>query len=469
MQDTDWGSFSLLPLIVTLILAFVTRSALIAMLVGVVVGSLMVSVIPAVGLNELFQFSLGNANFIWICEIVMLLGVFFELVRRSNALATLSEKFHSTQAGRRRVEISAWAMGIAIVDDYFSPLMTGAIVRPMSDRVLIPREKLAFILDATTSSVCIIVPFTAWGAYFSGLLAAQAGPIDSTEAGLGVFIEAIAYNYYPLIMIVFTLFIAAGIMPDFGAMRSAERRVKETGQLIRPGSKPLQLSDDHSVAGEPGSKPPLLVLELLMPIILLVAIGVWSLITMGSVKIVEAFMVADCWLIVVHFTRGRFESVAEIGEVIGTGVKNVMPALLIIALAYTLNAVTTQLGASRVLVELFEDVLQPGYLVVFTFLITALISFATGTSWGSYALMVPVTLPLAFELTGGQLDVVVYQTVAAIAGGGIFGDHASPVSDTTVLSSAGAGSDHIDHVLTQMPYALSVAAVTTLIYIVQAF
>jgi Na+/H+ antiporter NhaC len=195
MNGIDWGLWSLLPLLATLILAFATRSAMIAMLVGVFAGTLMLGSAPGAGLNQVFQASLGNADFIWICEIVVLIGILFELFRKSGVLGVLAERVSGGAKGRRRVELSAWGMGFLIVDDYFSPLLTGAVMRPLSDQARIPREKLAFILDSTTASVCILVPFTAWGAYVASLIAAQGGPVGSTEQGLSVFISAIPYNF----------------------------------------------------------------------------------------------------------------------------------------------------------------------------------------------------------------------------------------------------------------------------------
>ena len=464
MEHVDWGLWALLPLVATLVLAFLTRSALVAMLTGAFVGTLMLGAAPGVGLNELFQASLGNGNFIWICQIVVLIGILFELFKRAGVLGSLAARFSSGKSSRRGVELSAWGMGFLIIDDYFSPLLTGAILRPMSDRAAVPREKLAFILDATTASVCILVPFTAWGAYVSSLIAAQGGAVESVEQGLAVFIGAIPYNFYPILMILFTLLVCAGLVPDFGPMRRAERRAAETGALLRPGATPLAGSDDMDVSGQSVDRRPSLLMELLVPVLLLVTVGAWSLIEAGSVKIVEAFLLANSYLILVLAIRGDFKSVTEVADMIVDGTKSVMAALLIVALAYALNAVTHELGADEVIVEQFASGLSPNSLVVLTFVITAAISFATGTSWGAYALMMPVTLPVAFEFSGGEVTPLVYQAVAAVAGGGIFGDHASPVSDTTVLSSVGAGSDHIDHVVTQLPYALLVAAITVVLY-----
>ena len=465
MEEMNWGMLSLLPLLVTLVLAFVTRSALIAMLAGTFAGTLMLGSAPGSGLNELFQSSLGNGDFIWICEIVVLIGILFELFKRAGVLGALARRFIGGSNNRRSVELSAWGMGFVIVDDYFSPLLTGAVMRPMSDRVKIPREKLAFILDSTTASVCILVPFTAWGAYIASLIAAQGGAVGSVDQGLAVFIGAIKYNFYPMLMLLFTLLICAGVIPDFGPMRKAERRVTETGNLIRPGANPLVSGgDDEVVFEEVDGKKPSLLLELLVPVLLLIGVGAWTLIETGSVKIVEAFMLANAWMFSVLAVRGRFKSIVEVGDIIVSGTQSVMAALLIIALAYSLNAVTTELGAGQFIIDQFTSGLTPNSLVVITFLLTAAISFSTGTSWGAYAMMMPVALPVTFEFSGGEISPLVYQTVAAIAGGGIFGDHASPVSDTTVLSSVGAGSDHIDHVVTQLPYAVLIAVLTTGIY-----
>lgn len=464
MNEIGWGFWSVSPLLVTLVLAFWTRSALISMLAGVFIGTLMLGFAPGVGLNQLFQTSLGNEDFIWICEIVLLIGILFELLRRSGVLGVLARRVSSGASGRRKIELSAWGMGFVIVDDYFSPLLTGAVMRPLSDRARIPREKLAFILDSTTASVCILVPFTAWGAYLASLIAVQGGPVENVEQGLAIFIGAIPYNFYPILMLLFTLLMCAGLIPDFGPMRRAERRARETGQLVRPGAKPLAGTTEEPLPDEAVGGKAAILTDLLVPVALLVTVAAWSLVASGSVRIVEAFMLADTYLVLLLAARGTFASVADLADVVVNGAKSVMEALLIVALAYALNAVTNQLGAADVIIEKFSGDLSTNSLVVLTFAITATISFATGTSWGAFAMMMPVALPVAFALSDNALTPLVYQTVAAVAGGGIFGDHASPVSDTTVLSSVGAGSDHIDHVLTQLPYALVVAAITIVLY-----
>ena len=465
MTPQTWGAWSLLPLAVTLALAFLTRSALLAMLAGTFVGTLMLGGAPGVGLNELFQSALGNAEFIWICEIVVLIGIMFALFRRAGVLAELAGRFSRRHGSRKRVEVTTWGMGLVIVDDYFSPLLSGSVMRPLSDRAGIPREKLAFILDSTTASVCILVPFTAWGAYLASLIAAQGGPVTSVEQGLSVFIGAIPYNFYPLLMLAFTLLVCLGIVPDFGPMRRAEQRARGGGGLLRTGARPLLASDDDDVSARRRAAQPSLRYELLLPVCLLIGVGAATLLATGSVRIVEAFLLVDVYLVAVLAVRREFQGLEDVAELIVTGARSVMAALLIVALAYALNAVTAQLHAADFIIGRFAGHLTPNTVVALAFGIAALISFSTGTSWGAYALMIPVALPVAYEFSGGELTPLVYQTVAAVAGGGIFGDHASPVSDTSVLSSVGAGSDHMDHVVTQLPYALLIAALTFSLYL----
>lgn len=462
---TDWGLWSLTPLGVTLLLAFVTRSALLAMLIGVFVGTLMVGAVPGAGLNALFQASLGNADFIWICEIVVLIGILFELFKRADVLDALAQRFSARGGGRRRVELSTWGLGLVIVDDYFSPLMAGTVMRPLSDRARIPREKLAFLLDATTASVCILVPFTAWGAYVASLVASQVGGGMTADRALSVFIAAIPYNFYPWLMVAAALLLALGWLPDVGPMRRAERRARETGAVLRPGAQPLTDLGEGAAAAPPLPGRASLLMELALPVAVVIGIGVWSLVALGSVKIVEAFMAGVTSLVVVLGARRRLRRVRDLTDVIVRGAQGVMPALLVVALAYALNAVAQQLGVGAAIVAWFDGGLDGGRLVALTFGVTAAVAFSTGTSWGAFALMMPVALPVALDNAGGPMTPLVFQTVAAVAGGGIFGDHASPVSDTTVLASVGAGSDHMDHVVTQLPYALAGALLTIAAYL----
>ncbi len=464
------GIYSLLPLVIALLIAFKTRSAVFSLFTGCIVGVVMLSFgsgehsdNPLVNLNNLFQNSLGNGDFIWICLIVFLIGILFELFKHAGVIQGFTQKMSVRANSHKSVGLTAWFMGLVIVDDYFSPLMSGAVMRPLSDKVKMSREKLAFILDSTTASVCILMPFMAWGTMMTGLIKAQGVAVESIEQAFSVFLYSIPYNFYSILLLFFSLAIVLKIIPDFGPMKKAEIRAKTTGKVIRDGGMPLLNSDNNITRIIENVN---LKLEFLMPVLIVFGSIIASLWLYGSVKIVESFMAAILYLMMIMAFKKRFENIEHLTRLVVDGVKEVMPAIVIISLAYSINGVTKELGAATYIIEITNDYMNPTLLVAMTFVLTALFSFATGTSWGAYALMIPLSLPMAYSLNGGVVDSLLLQTVAAIAGGGIFGDHASPVSDTSILASTGAGSDHMDHVITQLPYALTVAMITTVIYIV---
>jgi Na+/H+ antiporter NhaC len=243
----EWGMLSLAPMFAALVIAFRTKSAAFALLAGCIIGVILLGLNPTSGLRELFQRALGNGAFIQVNLIVCLLGILFALLKETGAIGSFAMQFSRTQQSPRRVAVTTWAMGFFIVDDYFSPLMTGAIMRPLTDSIRMSREKLAFILDSTTASVCILVPFAAWGAYFAGLILAQGGPVETPLQAMEIFIQAIPYNFYPILLIIFTLGICLRLIPDYGPMRLAERRAFETGALIRKGSTPLITTDSAEI------------------------------------------------------------------------------------------------------------------------------------------------------------------------------------------------------------------------------
>jgi Na+/H+ antiporter NhaC len=466
MEDSmNWGVMSLLPLIVALAIAFASRSAVFSLLVGCITGVVMLGSDPARGLNGLFQDALASREFIWVCMIVVLIGVLFALFRHVGVVAAFARRISVQSHSPRRIGFTAWCMGFFIIDDYFSPLITGAVMRPLTDAVKMSREKLAFILDSTTASVCVLVPFTAWGAYITSLILVQKGPVSNPGEAMSVFVHAIPYNFYSILLVIFTLGICLKLIPDFGPMRKAEHRAITTGAVLREGAMPLINTEGQNVIEDQGRGEASLIADLLVPVVCVFGIVIGSFVWLQEVLIVEAFLVAVTYLSISLLWRRRIAGIEELVRIATEGVKDVMPAIMVVALAYCINYVTQSLGAADYLVAVTARLFTPELLVAATFLLTALISFSTGTSWGAFALIMPIALPMAYAFTGGQIDPLVFKTVAAVTGGGIFGDHASPVSDTSVLSSAGAGSDHMDHVITQLPYALVVAVCTIILYL----
>ncbi len=462
----NYGVFSLAPLVTTIVLAFIWKDAILALFLGCTVGILMIGLDPARGFSQLAQQALGNEDFIWIALIILFIGILFGLFKRAGVIHEFVNKASAKVSSRKSAKILAWVLGLFIVDDYFSPLMTGTVMRPITDTHRISREKLAYILDATTSSVCTLIPFMAWGAFLGGLVLEQGGPVSSIDQGIAVFARSIPYNFYSIITVLLTLLVAMEIFPDFGPMRKAEKRSLETGKVLRDGANPMTGSELDDLFPQDSSSKVYLFAHLVMPMLIIIGIAGYTFVAMGSIKICEAFMAAVFYTSLALFATKTVRSVPDFMKTVMSGMQGVLPALTILALAYCLNTVTKGLGAANYILTAAEGWLTPSLLVMITFLAAAVISFSTGTSWGAFAVVMPFALPVAYSLSGGVVTPVVLKTVAALTGGGIFGDHASPVSDTTVLSSMGAGCDHIDHVKTQLPYALLVALITCGLYYV---
>lgn len=469
----NFGAWSLAPLAIALFTAFWTRSAIFALFMGCVSGVLMIGFgetsgpfNPIYGLSDLIQNSLGGGEFIWISLIVVFIGILFELFKRSGVITKFAESVSKQCETPRQVKTTSWVMGFLIVDDYFSPLMTGPIMRPLSDKAIVPREKLAFILDSTTASVCVLVPFMSWGAYLAGLIAKEGGPVADIDAAISVFANSIPYNIYPILLLIFALLICIEKLPDFGPMKTAEARAAKKGKLLRDGAMPMVSEEGDDLFAADASQSSLL-LDLVIPVVVIFSTVLVSYFVFDNMKIAEAFMTAVFYLAISLYLRKVVPTVTELTNIALSGIKSVMPAIVLMALAYCINTVTKDLGAAEYIMSASEGLMTPSLFVAVSFFITAVISFSTGTSWGAYALMIPFVLPIAYSYSSGiATDPIVYKAIAAVVGGGIFGDHASPVSDTSVLSSIGAGSDHMDHVITQIPYALAVGASTFLIYLV---
>ena len=343
-------------------------------------------------------------------------------------------------------------------------------MRPLSDEKHIPREKLAFLLDSTCSSVCTIIPFMAWGAYVAGLVADIGGPVTSTNEGVAAYIAAIPFNFYAISLLVITLLVALEIIPDFGPMKKADKRAKETGAVLREGAVPMigsELEELQSGKEELKVKPSVL-LDFIIPVIILVVMAVVTYITKGGVKILECFIVAVFYLAIEMSIRGIFDSVKDMVDTATKGIKSVMSATLILALAYCINTITNSMGAADFIINSTESWMTPVMFLAVTFIIGALMSFFTGSSWGTFAICIPLAVPMAYSFTGGELGTLVYTAIGAVVSGGLFGDHCSPVSDTTVLSSLGAACDHIDHVRTQVPYAILAATISVIGWIIVA-
>ena len=461
----NYGILSLAPALIAVILAFITREALFSILCGVLVGLLITGQDLLFGFTGLIQSALGNADYIWVIGIEVFIGIMVAFFQKSGAIEAvankLNEKLHITP---RIAQIMGAALGILVFfSDYFSPLFVGNVMRPITDKAKVSREKLAWLCDCTSAPVCITLPFSAWGVYVAGLVVGF-GTFATAEAGQNAVIHASVFQLYGILTIVMIFLVALGFIPDFGPMKKAEERARTTGKVIADGSTPMLSNELDNIKPKEGFKPNI-VLHFLIPAIIIICTTIGTYVVMGSAKTLEAFVLAVTYQAIVLLIQKAFD-IREMIQVATEGIKSVVSAMLILSLAYCINAISKTLGTANFVISVTESWMTPATLLAMTFAVCAFISFFTGTSWGVYAIMIPIAMPLAFNMAGGVEGSLVYAEIAAVMGGGAFGDHCSPLSDITILSSLGAGSDHVDHVKTQLPYALSVAVLCLIGYII---
>jgi Na+/H+ antiporter NhaC len=460
-QPESLGALSLLPATVAIVLAFLTRNTVFSLAVACFVGVL-VSGQGLMGFPNLLKNALGTTAFSWIFLLELFIGMLIAFFQRTGAIRNFSAWVASLNMTRMRVQLAAWIMGMFVFfSDYFSPLFVGSTMRELSDRFHISREKLAYIADSTSAPVSVLVPVTGWAVFIAGLLIGM-GPIADPADAIQVFVASIPFNIYSILAVIMVGLIAGGIVPEFGPMKTAERRAMESGKVLRDGAEPLmgeELTDIQPYEGVRTS----LFWNFVLPVLIVIGIAVGSFAMTSSALTMEAFLLSAVVTGVIMRIQGiPFADIMNTGM---SGIKGVMPAIVILAFAYALNDLSKSMQTASYIVSQTEAWLTPGLLPALTFLIAGIIAFSTGTSWGTFAIMMPIAVPLAFSFTGDSLDVVVYATVAAVAGGGVFGDHCSPLSDTSILASTGAASDHIDHIKTQMPYALSVGVISLAAYL----
>lgn len=459
---------SLLPILVALILAFWSKNAIFALLTGSAVGALLLGMDPVSGLAELFQSALGSSWFIWVLMIEVWIGIIVAGFQRAGVIDTFSEKASKWIKTRRSSSGFAWGLGVfCFFSDYFSPLFSGPIARPLTDKFKVSREKLSYILDSTSAAVPTIIPISGWAVFIAGLLVDH-GTIDNTSEAMSAFVTSIPYNFYGFLAIGLAALFAFDIIPDFGPMKKAEKRAQDEGKVIADGSTPMMGKELEEVEPPEGMRGGLAV-YLFVPVGIIIGIALSTFFILEDVKILVAFMTAAIYLLVVLGARGFFDDITEAMDTAQEGIKGVLPAIIVLSLAFTINQVTGELGGAEYLISITEAWISPMLLLALTFVMAGIIAFLTGTSWGTYGMMIPFVVPMAFSLNGGALGPIVYATIGAVTGGGVFGDHCSPVSDTTILSSLGAGSDHIDHVSTQIPYAVTAAVISLAMYLVLAF
>jgi Na+/H+ antiporter NhaC len=350
------------------------------------------------------------------------------------------------------------------LESNFGLLVSGSIARPLFDKCRISREKLSYFIDATCAPKCILIPLNAWGAYIITILAAQnvANPV-------ALLISALPLNFYALsaLILVFTVILTGW---NIGPMREAERRVIEEGKLLRDGAEPMMSADVAMAPAKEGIEKR--AFNMLVPIVVMVATVPVAMWLTGDGNIMDGSgSRAVLWGVIVGLMTGAvlykaqgIMTIAELSENIIRGIQGLVPLAIVLSLAFAIGATTRALGTGVFVAQAAQATVNPGFVPAIVFLLACFIAFSTGTSWGTFAIMIPIVIPMV-ELLGLHPGLA----LAAALGGGIFGDHCSPISDSTIVASMAAATDHIDHVRTQLPYSLTAAGAATALFLLFGF
>ena len=463
---------SLVPPIIAIVLALVTKEVYSSLFVGIVSAGLLVSNFKPVAtldtvLNDGFIASLADSWDVGILIFLVLLGIIVALVNRaggSRAFGEWTKKHVKTKVG---AQLATFALGVLIfVDDYFNCLTVGSVMKPVTDSHKISRSKLAYLIDATAAPICMIAPISSWAAAVSGVVEGQ--------NGLELFIKAIPYNFYSLLTI--AMIIAISLMKfDYGPMKKHEFAALN-GDLH---SDPDAVIEEEIVADD-GKKRS--VWDLVLPVVVLIVSCVLGMLYSGGffsgTSFIDAFAGCDAsvalsWgaiiaiiIDMIYLLCRRVISFKDAMECVPEGFKAMVPPILILTFAWTLSGLTGMLGADVFVAELMEGAAAGlmNLLPAIIFLVAVGLAFSTGTSWGTFGILIPIVV----SVFAADSEILIIGISACLAGA-VCGDHCSPISDTTIMASAGAKCNHINHVSTQLPYALTVAAVSFVMYVVTGF
>ena len=471
LYATIWA---LLPPLVAIILALITKEVYSSLFVGIVVGALIYSGFKFEGtVTQIFEGGiikvLSDSYNVGILIFLVILGSVVCMMNKAGGSAAFgrwaSKKIH-TRVG---AELAAIILGILIfIDDYFNCLTVGSVMRPVTDRHHVSRAKFAYLIDATAAPVCIIAPISSWAAAVSGFVEGQ--------DGLAIFVRTIPYNFYAILTIVMMVGMVL-MKTEFGAMRTHEINALN-GDLYTTSARPYENATDDETPNPRGK-----VIDLVIPIVVLVICCVISMIYTGGffsgTDFVTAFSQSDAstglamgsafglvFAIIFYMIR-RVINFRDCMGCIPEGFKAMVPAIMILTFAWTLKAMTDSLGAAVFVEEAMRSV-AGGIEVILPaiiFLVGCGLAFATGTSWGTFGILIPIVVAV-FEKSSPEMMII---SMSACMAGAVCGDHCSPISDTTIMASAGAQCDHVTHVSTQLPYAIVAAAVSFVTYIVAGF
>ena len=469
------GTFwALVPPIIAITLALITKEAYSSLFIGVVIGALFacdfapVATIDMIVNDGIIAAIADNAG---IFLFLVLLGIIVALVNLAGGSAAFgrwAEKNIHTRVG---AQLATFILGILIfIDDYFNCLTVGSVMRPVTDRHQISRPKLAYLIDATAAPVCMIAPISSWAAAVSS----TAEDLDTGISGIQLFIRAIPYNFYALLSIVAMLTLTI-TNTDFGPMLEHERNAQLNNDLYTTDARPFASAEAESEVVGNGK-----VIDLVLPVIVLIICCIIGMIYTGGFFDGESFIkaFANCsaptglllgsaaalLITFLLYIPRRVLTFHQFMEALPEGFKAMVPAIMILTFAWTLSGITGLLGADVFVAGILANstgVLQV-FIPIIVFCIAVFLAFATGTSWGTFGILIPIVVAV-FQGTNETMMII---SISACMAGAVCGDHCSPISDTTIMASAGAQCNHVNHVSTQLPYAMTVAAVSCITYVI---
>ena len=474
--------WSLLPPIIAIGLALITKEVYSSLFIGIISGAVIGAIALGTGFEGVMTTVVGDgliANIadsynVGILIFLVVLGAIVVLMNRaggSRAYGEWAAKHIKTRVG---AGIATFMLGVLIfVDDYFNCLTVGSVMRPITDKHNISRSKLAYIIDATAAPVCIIAPISSWAA-------AVSGTVEGVN-GIQLFISTIPYNLYALLTLIMVVFIAVSNM-DYGPMRTHEVNAIN-GDLFTTKNSVYEKDEEPSTSKGK-------VIDLVLPVILLIAFCVIGMLYTGGLfsgeSLIDSFANCDASVglslgslgalivIMIYYMLRRVLKFSECMSSLVAGFKQMVPAILILVFAWTLKTVTNSLGAAEFVRGLVEGATAVQILLpLLRFAVALGLSFATGTSWGTFGILIPIVTGVFHSqlanVTDGNIPSMVIICISACLAGAVCGDHCSPISDTTIMASTGAQCDHVNHVSTQLPYAMTVAAVSAVGYLLAGF
>lgn len=469
-----YASFwALVPPVVAIVLALITKEVYSSLFVGIVIGGLFWSGFSFENtVLHVFQDGivgvLTDSYNMGILVFLVILGIMVCMMNKAGGSAAFGRWASVHIKTRIGAQLATIVLGVLIfIDDYFNCLTVGSVMRPITDKHQVSRAKLAYLIDATAAPVCIIAPISSWAAAVTGFV--------EGEDGFSIFLRAIPFNYYALLTIL-TMVLLVVLKIDYGSMRVHEDNALR-GDIYTTPDRPYADAQDDVVEEKGG------VIDLVFPILVLIGCCITGMLYSGGffsgVSFVEAFSASDASvglmlgsffafvITVIFYALRRVLKFTDSMACIPDGFKAMVPAILILTFAWTLKAMTDSLGAAEYVAGVMETAATGlvNFLPAIIFLVGCFLAFATGTSWGTFGILIPIVVAV-FQGTNETMMII---SISACMAGAVCGDHCSPISDTTIMASAGAQCNHVNHVSTQLPYAMTVAAVSFVTYVIAGF